>query len=71
MDPSRYARNPWRKASRYEKQTGSWDSRIPSRYAKMIFDRPLRAWSLEEEQRNGHQPLNLHHQPLSSLDFAF
>ncbi|KAD5802575.1 hypothetical protein E3N88_13935 [Mikania micrantha] len=32
MDSSRYAKTPWRKASRYAKQSGSRDSRIPSRY---------------------------------------
>ncbi|KAD5960604.1 hypothetical protein E3N88_12076 [Mikania micrantha] len=31
-----------REASRYAKQTGSRDSRITSRYAMMIFDRPPR-----------------------------
>ncbi|KAD4585920.1 hypothetical protein E3N88_23521 [Mikania micrantha] len=42
VDSSRYAIAPRRKASRYAKKSGSRDSRILSRYAANIFDRPPR-----------------------------
>ncbi|KAD5960569.1 hypothetical protein E3N88_12041 [Mikania micrantha] len=44
MDSSRYATFPPRKASRYASQTGSRDSRIPSRYEINIFDRASRRY---------------------------
>ncbi|KAD6796168.1 hypothetical protein E3N88_07064 [Mikania micrantha] len=54
MDSSRYATTLWREASWYAKQIGSRDSRIPSRYAKFIFDRPSRSSALNFHHRHPH-----------------
>ncbi|KAD7116638.1 hypothetical protein E3N88_03906 [Mikania micrantha] len=55
VDSSRYAMVPRRKASRYAAQTGSRDSRIPSRYAVKYFDRPPR--TTENKLSNLLEPL--------------